>query len=195
MSDSNQRIHTIILGALCLLALSGLTACGGGSGEPEAAETAAATEHDAMDHDAMEHDAMAADEGAPRVFFANLSDGDEVTSPVHVEFGIENFEIVAAQDPVVVEEGKGHHHLAIDADCKPAGEVIEKAAPWIHFGDGSSSIDVQLPPGPAQLTLQVGDGEHRTLDEEGLCATITVNVVEGEGEAAEGDMAAGEGSA
>ena len=119
-------------------------------------------------------------EGAPRVFFTNLADGDEVVSPVRLEFGTENYEIVPAQDPVVIEEGKGHHHLGFNTDCKPAGEVIEKAQPWIHFGDGSNSIDMQLPPGPATLTLQIGDGEHRTLDIEGLCHTITVTVVEGE---------------
>ena len=115
---------------------------------------------------------------APRVFFANLTEGEEVTSPVSLEFGIENFEIVPAQDPVVIEEGKGHHHLGVNTHCLPAGTVIEKAEPWIHFGDGSNTIDVQLPPGDAHLALQVGDGEHRTLGEEGLCAMINITVVQ-----------------
>ena len=115
---------------------------------------------------------------APRVFFTNLTEGEEVTSPVSLEFGIENFEIVPAQDPVVIEEGKGHHHVGINTHCLPAGTVIEKADPWVHFGDGSNTIDVQLPPGEAHLALQVGDGEHRTLDEEGLCAMINITIIE-----------------
>ena len=116
----------------------------------------------------------------PRVFFASVSEGDEVTSPVHLEFGIENFEIVPVEDPPVVADGEGHHHLGINTDCLAPGTVIEKAQPWIHFGTGDNWIDMQLPPGPAHLSLQVGDGEHRTLDEDGLCAMINVVVVEGE---------------
>jgi hypothetical protein len=139
-----------------------------------------------------EEEMAATDDGAPRVFFTNVADGDEVVSPVQLEFGIENYEIVPAQDPIVIEAGKGHHHLAVNAGCLPAGQIIEKAAPWIHFGDGSSSIEMQLPPGPAQLTLQVGDGEHRTLDEEGLCHSIEVTVVEGGAEGAAAEDAAAE---
>jgi Domain of unknown function (DUF4399) len=171
MSHSiSHRSRATISAATLALALGVLVACGGA----EAPQKAEEVDHAAMGH---EEAAMPAPSTAPRVFFANVEDGDEVVSPVHLEFGIENFEIVPAQTPPVVEEGKGHHHLAINAGCKPAGEAIEKAAPWVHFGDGSSSFDVQLPPGPAELTLQVGDGEHRTLDEPGLCATIHVTVV------------------
>lgn len=163
--------------AVLTLTLGVFAACGA---VEEAHEEAAEAVHAAMDHDAMEPGDEAAADLAPRVFFVNVADGDEVTSPVSLEFGIENFEIVAAQDPVVIEEGKGHHHLGVNTDCLPAGEVIVKAEPWIHFGDGSNTIDMQLPPGPARLTLQVGDGEHRTLGEGGLCATIDVIVVEAE---------------
>jgi len=177
--------RTMSLTALVLMGSGLFLACGGGH------EGAAEAVHDAV-HEAAGHAeemlVEAFDEGAPRVFFTNVVDGDEVVSPVSLEFGIENYEIVAAQDPIVIEEGKGHHHLGVNTECQPAGEVIEKAQPWIHFGDGSASIDMQLPLGPATLSLQVGDGEHRTLDIVGLCHTITVMVVEGEpaeGEAAE----------
>ena len=167
----NKNLHgsraMILLAALVLVVG---VACGG---DDEAAEEAPDVE---MGEAEPEEEAS----GGPRVFFANVSEGDEVTSPVSLEFGIEGFEIVAAEDPVVIEDGKGHHHLAINAHCKPAGEIIEKAEPWIHFGDGSNTIDVQLPPGPVHLSLQVGDGEHRTLDEEGLCAMINLTVVESE---------------
>ena len=158
-----------ILMALLALTSGAFLACGGDAGDQEAAEAEPAVAMTAV-----------ATEAAPRVFFTNLTGGEEVVSPVLLEFGIEDYEIVPAQDPIVIEEGKGHHHLGIETECKPAGEIIEKAQPWIHFGDGSSSIDMQLPPGQATLTLQIGDGEHRTLDIEGLCHTITVTVVEGE---------------
>ena len=162
----------------CLLLVAGLVAgCGDDAAEEE--DVAVEAEEEAMEYTEDAEDAEdAEDDGAPRVFFANLSEGDEVTSPVSIEFGIANFEIVPAVDPVVIEDGKGHHHLAINAHCLPAGEVIEKADPWIHFGDGSNTIDVQLEPGPAHLSLQVGDGEHRTLDEPGLCAMISFTVIQ-----------------
>ena len=159
---------TALLFGLVLI-LGGAIACGSGDDAQEEGEETPAEE---------EAEEPAEVSSAPRVFFANVSDGDEVTSPVSLEFGIENFEIVAAQDPVVIEEGKGHHHLAVNGHCLDPGIVIEKAEPWIHFGDGSNTIDVQLPPGPAHLSLQVGDGEHRTLDEEGLCLMINLTVVQ-----------------
>ena len=152
-----------------VLVLGGAVACGNGDDAQEEAED---TQEEAEAEEPAEMST------APRVFFANLTEGEEVTSPVSLEFGIENFEIVPAQDPVVIEEGKGHHHLGVNTHCLPAGTVIEKAEPWIHFGDGSNTIDVQLPPGDAHLALQVGDGEHRTLGEEGLCAMINITVVQ-----------------
>ena len=159
----------LLFPAALVLSLVAFAACGGNDDGDDQAEMAAAEEGE---------DLKSAD--GPRVFFANVSEGDEVTSPVHLEFGIENFEIVPAQDPPVLADGEGHHHLGIDTDCLAPGIVIEKAAPWIHFGTGDNWIDMQLPPGPAHLALQVGDAEHRTLDEDGLCATINLVVVEGE---------------
>ncbi|HVS13427.1 MAG TPA: DUF4399 domain-containing protein [Thermoanaerobaculia bacterium] len=122
-------------------------------------------------------DAAGTEAPAPRVYFVAPENGATVTSPVHVMFDVENFTI----EPVgegMVHEGMGHHHLAIDGDCLPPGQVIPTAEPWIHFGDGTNMIDVPLPPGQHKLTIQIGDGEHRTLDEPGLCASITVTVEE-----------------
>ena len=114
----------------------------------------------------------------PRAIFVQPEDGATVTSPVRLEFGTENFEISAVPAGEVTEPrpALGHHHVAIDAECLPAGALIPRAAPWIHFGDGSNVIDMQLPAGPHTLTLQIGDDLHQTI--EGLCTTISVNVPE-----------------
>ena len=56
--------------------------------------------------------------------------------------------------------------------------MIPTADPWIHFGDGSDSIEIELTPGEHYLCLQIGDGEHRTLDEPGLSQYIMVHVEE-----------------
>ena len=167
MNHGSHRTSTSFLAAL-LLTLGGLAGCAG----EEATEDAYSAD------EAAEEAVIEAEDSSPRVFFTNVEDGDEVTSPVLLTFGVENFTIVPATDPPEVQEGMGHHHLGINTHCLPSGEVIEKADPWIHFGDGSATIDVQLPPGPAHLALQIGDGEHRTLADEGLCAMIDLTVIE-----------------
>jgi hypothetical protein len=101
-----------------------------------------------------------------------------VKSPVHLKFGIENYQIAAVPQGTVETSraGMGHYHVAVDSDCLPAGTEIQKAEPWVHFGTGNSDIDMQLPPGMHKLTLQLGDDMHRAVA--GLCTSITVNVTE-----------------
>ena len=79
-------------------------------------------------------------------------------------------EITEAQ----VRPNTAHYHLGVDTDCLPAGTVIPKANPWVHFGDGKNTIDMQLSPGMHKLVVQAGDDRHATMT--GLCETITVNV-------------------
>lgn len=45
----------------------------------------------------------------------------------------------------------------------------------LHFGKAQTETDVTLPPGQHTLTLQLGDGAHRSYGPE-LSSTITVNV-------------------
>ena len=71
-------------------------------------------------------------------------------------------------------EGMVHHHVGIDTECLPVGELIPRADPWVHFGDGSNRFETLLEVGRHTLTLQVGDDEHRTQD--GLCTTISITV-------------------
>ena len=130
----------------------------------------------ADDSPAMEQDEPPASAaGAPRVFFVEPVDGAVLSSPVQMSFGAENFIIEPAGDETV-HEGAGHMHIGIDTDCLPPGVVIQKASPWIHFGDGSMQIEMQLEAGTHRLCLQVGDGEHRTLDDPGMSDEITITV-------------------
>jgi hypothetical protein len=110
------------------------------------------------------------------VFFVQPQDGATVTSPVHLEFGVQDFKIVPVPPgtPTDTRPDLGHHHVGVDTDCLPVGTVIPMAAPWIHFGTGGTTIDMQLPPGSHRLTLQIGDDLHRAM--EGLCETISVTV-------------------
>ena len=169
----------------CLMVLALAIACGGGgdsgeeAAEPETMEEAAEPEtmEEAADSESMD-DASADEESsdAPRVFFIEPADGATVSSPVTFTFGHENYTIEPKGD---IHAGAGHHHIAIDTDCLPAGEAIPEADPWVHFGDGSATIEMQLSAGEQRLTIQIGDGAHVTSAEPGLCQTITITVAEG----------------
>ena len=117
-------------------------------------------------------------ESGPNVNFVQPLGGATVTSPVHFEFGLDGFELAPVPEGEIesVRPGMGHHHLGVDTECLPAGEIIPKADPWIHFGEGNTEIDMQLTPGPHTFALQLGDDEHRTI--EGLCNTISITVAE-----------------
>ena len=101
---------------------------------------------------------------ARRVFFIEPQDGATVKSPVHLRFGIENFEIAPVPQGTVesVRQGLGHHHVGVDTDCLPPGTEIPKPRPGF-FGDRKNEIDMQLPPGSHKLALQIGDDKHTTI--------------------------------
>jgi hypothetical protein len=186
MTHDRNRSALVLLGASLLVI--GLGACA--PKEEAAPELAPAEEaaEPAADEHADHADAAAPGPGA-RIFFVEPANGATVTSPVKIVFGAENF-IIEKRVEGVVNPGAGHHHIGLDTQCLPPGEIIPTAAPWVHFGDGSSTIEFQLPPGEHHLVAQVGDGDHRTLAEPGLCAELHLTVVEGdaaapkEGEAA-----------
>ena len=117
--------------------------------------------------------------GKPRIFFMEPKNGATVKSPVHLEFGIENYTISPVPDGTVTtaRPGVGHFHVGVDTGClKPAQTIVKGTPSWIHFGKGDSEIDMQLTPGKHKLALQLGDDLHNTV--KGLCSTITVNVVQ-----------------
>ena len=127
----------------------------------------------------------APESGAPggtrgRVYFAQPKDGETIKTTSTIRFANEGVTISPVPPgelkPEQVRAGMTHYHLGVDTDCLPAGQIIPKADPWIHFGTGAAEIEMQLKPGQHKLVLQSGDDLHRTI--EGLCEVITVNVVE-----------------
>jgi hypothetical protein len=160
-------------GALFLTAaMAAVAACGGSSPESQPASTAAPAAAPAADHTAHP--------GGGKVFFMEPKAGASVKSPVHIVFGSDMFTIAAVPPgeiaPEAVRANTGHFHLGVDTDCLPAGSVIPKANPWVHFGQGNNSIDMQLTPGPHKLVVQAGDDRHATMT--GLCEVINITVTE-----------------
>lgn len=158
--------------ALLLMTPLAAGACGGGeemAGGGDMAEEAAPVE-----------EAAPAATQAGRVFFEYPQDGAEISVdvPLTFEFGAENFEISPVPENVESPRADiGHYHLGVNAECLPVGEVIPQSDPWIHFGDGSNTIEMALEPGTYQFSVQIGDDEHRTL--EGLCETISIELADG----------------
>ena len=99
-------------------------------------------------------------------------DGATVTNPVHVKFAVEGMKIAPAG---TMTDGTGHHHLLIDGQPVPKGTVIPANDKSLHFGKGQSETEITLPPGDHTLTLQFGDGAHRSYGPE-WSKTITIHV-------------------
>ena len=108
-----------------------------------------------------------------RVFFITPADGDTVSNPVNVEFGIEGMSIVKAGDAA---PASGHHHLLIDTGLPELGLPIPADAKHIHFGDGSTATELNLEPGQHTLQLLLGDHLHIPHDPPVASPVITVTV-------------------
>ncbi|CAH2893379.1 MULTISPECIES: DUF4399 domain-containing protein [Paraburkholderia] len=109
---------------------------------------------------------------AASVSFVQPTDGASVSNPVHVVFRVEGMKIAPAG---TMTDGTGHHHLLVDGKPLPKGEVIPANDKSLHFGKGQTETDLTLPPGNHTLTLQFGDGAHRSYGPD-LSKTITVHV-------------------
>lgn len=109
-----------------------------------------------------------------RVSFVAPQDGATVSSPVHVKFGITGMKVRPAGEDLK-DKTTGHHHLIVDGAFVPEGQNIPTDATHLHFGKGQTEADVPLTPGKHKLTLQLGDGAHRSYGEK-LSKTIEITV-------------------
>ena len=122
-----------------------------------------------------------APEGAS-VYFVNIADGDTVTSPVTIQFGLSGMGVAPAgydeKDTV------GHHHLLIDRP--PLGEGEDGADEWeyglpaddnhLHFGGGQTEVTIELASGTHTLQMVLGNHSHVPFGPELTSEVITVTV-------------------
>ncbi len=111
-------------------------------------------------------------EGAS-VFIVSPANGDTVSSPFTVEFGIGTMAVVRAGDNT---PNTGHHHILIDTGLPPLDRPIPADEHHVHFGDGSSATELTLAPGEHTLQLLLGDYLHIPHDPPVYSARITVIV-------------------
>jgi hypothetical protein len=110
------------------------------------------------------------------VYFISPSDGDTVSSPVLVVFGLKSMGVAPAGTE---KEKTGHHHLLIDVET-PTGEDLQYGLPaddnFKHFGGGQTETTVELAPGTHTLQLVVGDANHVPHDPPIMSEVITITV-------------------
>lgn len=92
-----------------------------------------------------------------RVFFIKPNDGEVVSNPLLVEFGLAGMEIQPAGDN---RSNSGHHHIIIDAELPTFDLPIPADEHHVHFGDGSSKIELTLSPSQHTLQLLFADYRH-----------------------------------
>jgi Domain of unknown function (DUF4399) len=110
-----------------------------------------------------------------KVFFENLKNGDTVTSPVLIKFGISGMNLAPAGDQTA---NTGHHHLIIDDTI--SGDALNAPIPaddkHIHFGKAQTEATVNLPKGTHTLQLLLGDWTHIPHKPPVMSEKITVTV-------------------
>lgn len=166
------KLPTIILATLTTILLLG--ACSRQEAETPAPATAPAT----SEPESAAADTPAAMPRTPspdgaRVFFITPADGDTVSNPVGVEFGIEGMSVVRAGDNA---PQTGHHHLLVDTDLPDLGLPIPADRNHVHFGDASTATELELEPGEHTLQLLLGDHLHIPHDPPVMSEIITVTV-------------------
>lgn len=128
--------------------------------------------------------ALAGETASPpgaKVYFVNLNDGDTVTSPVTVIFGLSGMGVA----PAGVDKAKtGHHHLLIDRP--PLGQGEDGAEEYDfslpadenhkHFGGGQTEAVLELAPGTHSLQMVLGDKDHIPFNPSVETNRITITV-------------------
>jgi hypothetical protein len=116
---------------------------------------------------------MPAPDGA-KVYFISPTDGETLSSPVTVRFGLSGMGVAPAGTD---KENTGHHHLLIDVDELPAlDRPVPKDEKHMHFGGGQTEASIELTPGKHTLQLLLGDMNHMPHDPAVVSEKITVEV-------------------
>jgi hypothetical protein len=108
------------------------------------------------------------------VYFLSPKDGETVSSPFTVRFGLKGMGVAPAG---VDMPNTGHHHLLVDLATVPDFNAALPATDNIrHFGAGQTETELTLPPGKHTLQLVVGDHLHIPHDKPVVSQKITITV-------------------
>ena len=108
-----------------------------------------------------------------RVYFITPTDGETLTSPVTVRFGLAKMGVAPAG---IEKDGTGHHHLIVDAELPPAGLPVPSTDHYRHFGHGQTEVILELEPGEHTLQLLLADHLHIAHDPPVVSERISITV-------------------
>jgi hypothetical protein len=108
-----------------------------------------------------------------RVYIISPRDGETVSSPVRVVFGLSGAGVAPAG---IVKENTGHHHLLIDTAAPTLDLPIPADATHVHFGGGQTETTVTLTPGRHTLQLLLADELHVPHDPPLISDVVTIDV-------------------
>ncbi len=117
-------------------------------------------------------DQTASAEGA-RAYIVSPQDGDTVSNPVTVIFGLKGMGIAPAGTD---KANTGHHHLLVDTDIPAQDQPLPASAQLIHFGGGQTETTLELAPGTHTLQLVLGDMNHVPHKPAVVSEKITITV-------------------
>src|SRR6202162_3756831 len=109
------------------------------------------------------------------VYIINVKDGDTVTSPFKVQFGLTGMGIAPAG---VERPNTGHNHLLIDTTLSPdeLKQPIVMDDKHRHFGGGQTETMLTLPPGQHRRQLEFADWPHVPFHPPVMSPIVTVTV-------------------
>ena len=108
------------------------------------------------------------------VYFLSPKDGETVSSPVTVRFGLKGMGVAPAG---INQANTGHHHLLVDMAKEPDFNAALPVTENIrHFGAGQTETELTLPPGKHTLQLVLGDHLHIPHEKPIVSTKITITV-------------------
>jgi len=114
---------------------------------------------------------------AAKAYIISPKNGDTVSSPFTVQFGLKGMGIAPAGVQTAADTPTGHHHLLIDLATMPDMNMPLPANDNIkHFGKGQTETELTLPAGRHTLQLVLGDYLHTPHDKPVMSEKITITV-------------------
>lgn len=116
--------------------------------------------------------ATAAPAGA-KVYIISPKNGDTVTGPVTVQFGLSGAGVAPAGTQV---EGTGHHHILVDDPTVDLTKPLPASEQVVHFGKGQTETVLKLKPGKHTLQLVFADWKHQSFNPTLASEKVTITV-------------------
>lgn len=107
------------------------------------------------------------------VYIINLKNGDTVSNPVLVQFGLKNAGVAPAGTQ---GDTTGHHHLLIDNPTVDFLQALPVTDQIKHYGGGQTETLLTLKPGSHTLQLLFADWKHQSFNPAVTSDKITITV-------------------